>query len=230
MQCTEPKGRPLLFTRRLLAFSRQQPLNPTAIDINRLLNGMSDFLSRSLSEDISFEFIGGAGLWITEIDPAEFEAAILNLVVNAKDAMPQGGKLTIEASNSYLDDAYCKRHPDVQPGQYILIAVSDSGSGMRDEVVKRAFDPFFTTKQAGQGGLSQVYRFVKQSGGHVKIYSEPGEGTTIKLYLPRCRDAEPTRDTPRREPVSGQRGERVLVAEDDEDVREYVADSLRARI
>jgi signal transduction histidine kinase len=138
MQCTEPKGRPLLFTRRLLAFSRQQPLNPTAIDINRLLNGMSDFLSRSLSEDISFEFIGGAGLWITEIDPAEFEAAILNLVVNAKDAMPQGGKLTIEASNSYLDDAYCKRHPDVQPGQYILIAVSDSGSGMRDEVVGRS--------------------------------------------------------------------------------------------
>jgi two-component system NtrC family sensor kinase len=217
-------------TRRLLAFSRQQPLNPTAIDINRLLNGMSDFLSRSLTEDIFFEFIGGAGLWITEIDPAEFEAAILNLVVNAKDAMPQGGKLTIEASNSYLDDAYCKRHPDVRPGQYILIAVSDSGSGMRDEVAKRAFDPFFTTKQAGQGtglGLSQVYGFVKQSGGHVKIYSEPGEGTTVKLYLPRCRDAEPTHDTPRREPVSGQRGERVLVAEDDEDVREYVADSLQ---
>jgi CheY-like chemotaxis protein len=230
MQCTEPKGRPLLFTRRLLAFSRQQPLNPTAIDINRLLNGMSDFLSRSLSEDISFEFIGGARLWITEIDPAEFEAAILNLVVNAKDAMPQGGKLTIEASNSYLDDTYCKRHPDVQPGQYVLMAVSDTGSGMGDEVVKRAFDPFFTTKQAGQGtglGLSQVYGFVKQSGGHVKIYSELGEGTTVKLYLPRCRDAEPARETLRQEPALSQRGERVLVAEDDEDVREYVTDSLQ---
>jgi two-component system, NtrC family, sensor kinase len=217
-------------TRRLLAFARQQPLNPTAIDINRLLNGMSDFLSRSLTEDISFELIGGAGLWMTEADPAELEAAILNLVVNAKDAMPEGGKLTIEASNSYLDDSYCKRHPDVRPGQYVLIAVTDTGMGMLDDVVKRAFDPFFTTKQAGQGtglGLSQVYGFVKQSGGHVKIYSEPSEGTTVKLYLPRCRDTEPTRDTPRREPVFGQRGERVLVAEDDEDVREYVTDSLQ---
>jgi CheY-like chemotaxis protein len=217
-------------TRRLLAFARQQPLNPTAIDINRLLHGMSDFLSRSLTEDISFEFIGGAGLWITEADPAELEAAILNLVVNAKDAMPQGGKLTIEASNSHLDDSYCKRHADVRPAQYVLIAVTDSGMGMLGDVVKRAFDPFFTTKQAGQGtglGLSQVYGFVKQSGGHVKIYSEPGEGTTVKLYLPRCRDTEPTRETPRREPVFGQRGERVLVAEDDEDVREYVTDSLQ---
>ena len=217
-------------TRRLLAFARQQPLNPTSVDVNWLLAGMSEFLRRSITENISFEFVGAAGLWATEVDPAELEAAILNLAVNAKDAMPDGGKLTIEASNSYLDDAYCKHHPDVQPGQYVLIAVSDTGSGMQDEVVKRAFEPFFTTKQAGAGtglGLSQVYGFVKQSGGHVKIYSELGEGTTVKLYLPRCLDSKFAPDQVSPEPVAGRRGERVLVAEDDEDVREYVTDSLQ---
>jgi signal transduction histidine kinase/CheY-like chemotaxis protein len=217
-------------TRRLLAFSRQQPLNPTSVDVNRLLNGMSEFVRRSVTEDIAFEIVGGAGLWTTEVDPAELEAAILNLIVNAKDAMRDGGKLTIEASNSYLDDAYCKRHPDLRPGQYVLIAVSDTGSGMQDEVVKRAFDPFFTTKQAGEGtglGLSQVYGFVKQSGGHAKIYSEPGEGTTVKLYLPRCLNNKPTQDQTRREPPASCLGERILVAEDDEDVREYVTDSLQ---
>jgi two-component system, NtrC family, sensor kinase len=217
-------------TRRLLAFARQQPLNPTSVDVNRLLAGMSEFLRRSITENISFEFVGGAALWATEVDPAELEAAILNLAVNAKDAMPDGGKLTIEASNSYLDDAYCKHQPDVQPGQYVLIAVSDTGSGMQDEVVKRAFEPFFTTKQAGAGtglGLSQVYGFVKQSGGHVKIYSELREGTTVKLYLPRCPDSKFALDQIGPEPVAGRRGERVLVAEDDEDVREYVTDSLQ---
>jgi two-component system NtrC family sensor kinase len=217
-------------TRRLLAFARQQPLNPTALDINQLLNGMSDFVRRSVTEEISFELVNGGGLWMTEADPAELEAAILNLIVNAKDAMRDGGKLTIETSNSCLDGVYSKRHPEVQPGEYVLIAVSDTGVGMKDEVVKRAFDPFFTTKQAGEGtglGLSQVYGFVKQSGGHVKIYSEPGEGTTVKLYLPRCRGAEAIGKPARGEPIAGRPGERILVAEDDDDVRQYVATSLQ---
>jgi two-component system, NtrC family, sensor kinase len=216
-------------TKRLLAFSRQQPLNPMPVDVNRLLNGMSDFLGRSVGEQISVEVVGAAGLWTTEADSAELEAAILNLVVNARDAMRDGGKLTIEASNSYLDEAYCRQNGDAQPGQYVLVAVSDTGVGMSDEVLKRAFDPFFTTKQAGAGtglGLSQVYGFVKQSGGHIKIYSEPGEGTTVKLYLPRCLDSKGVPGEVPREPDRDHRGECILVAEDDEDVRQYITESL----
>ena len=162
-------------TKRLLAFSRQQPLNPALLDVNRVLNGLSDFLRRALGEDISLEIVGGGGVWPVETDAAELEAAILNLAVNARDAMPEGGKLTIEAGNSYLDESYCRQNADVQPGQYVQIAVTDTGSGMQKDVVERAFEPFFTTKEFGQGtglGLSQVYGFVKQSGGHVKIYSE----------------------------------------------------------
>ena len=217
-------------TKRLLAFSRQQPLNPTPIDVNRLLPGLSELLSRAVGEQISLEIVGGGGLWTTEVDGGELEAAILNLVVNARDAMPNGGKLTIEASNSYLDEAYCKEQVDVSPGQYVLIAVSDNGSGMPPEILKRAFDPFFTTKQTGQGtglGLSQVYGFVKQSKGHVKIYSETGEGTTVKVYLPRSfREALRVNEI-RVEPSKRGEGERILVAEDDEDVRRYVAETLR---
>ena len=175
-------------TKRLLAFSRQQPLNPVPLDVNRTLNGLAEFLRRALGEDVSLEIVGGGGVWPVEADPAELEAVILNLALNARDAMPVGGKLTIEASNSYLDEVYCTQNSDVRPGQYVQIAVTDTGSGMSKDVVERAFEPFFTTKQSGQGtglGLSQVYGFVKQSGGHVKIYSEVGEGTTIKVYLPR---------------------------------------------
>src|SRR5262249_7024292 len=175
-------------TRRLLAFSRRQPLKPAALDANRLLNGLSDFLKRALGEDVSLEIIGGAGVWPVDGDPAELEATILNLAVNARDAMAAGGKLTIETSNAYLDEAYCREQADLEPGQYVQIAVSDTGAGMNKETAERAFEPFFTTKPSGQGtglGLSQVYGFVKQSGGHVKIYSEVGEGTTIKIYLPR---------------------------------------------
>ena len=158
------------------------------LDVNRALNGLSDFLRRALGEDVSLEIVGGGGVWPVEADAAELEAAILNLAVNARDAMPDGGKLTIEASNSYLDDSYCQENVDIRPGQYVQIAVTDTGSGMAKDVIDRAFEPFYTTKQSGQGtglGLSQVYGFVKQSGGHVKIYSETGEGTTIKIYLPR---------------------------------------------
>jgi two-component system NtrC family sensor kinase len=216
-------------TKRLLAFSRQQPLNPAVLDVNRVLNSLSDFLRRALGEDISLEIVGGGGVWPVEADAAELEGAMLNLAVNARDAMPEGGKLTIEASNSYLDDSYCRRHADVRPGQYVQIAVTDSGSGMAKEVIERAFEPFFTTKQSGQGtglGLSQVYGFVKQSGGHVKIYSEAGEGTTVRIYLPRFFGlASPVEDAVAA-PARGRAGECVLVVEDDADVRTYVVETL----
>jgi two-component system, NtrC family, sensor kinase len=216
-------------TKRLLAFSRQQPLNPTALEVNRVLNGLSDFLRRALGEDISLEIVGSGGVWPVEADSAELEAAVLNLAVNARDAMPDGGKLTIEASNSYLDDTYCKQNADVRPGQYVQIAVTDTGSGMTKETVERAFEPFFTTKQSGQGtglGLSQVYGFVKQSGGHVKIYSELGDGTTIKLYLPRAFGKTPAAEESGRKPSRGRSGECILVVEDDADVRGYVVEAL----
>jgi two-component system, NtrC family, sensor kinase len=216
-------------TKRLLAFSRQQPLNPSAIDVNRLLNGLSDFLRRALGEDISLEIVGGGGAWPVETDPAELEAVILNLAVNARDAMPEGGKLTIETSNSYLDGAYVRKHAEVEAGQYVLIAVTDTGSGMAKAVTDRAFEPFFTTKPSGQGtglGLSQVYGFVKQSGGHVKIYSEIGEGTTIRIYLPRFLGSIPAEEPVLREPTRGRSGECILVVEDEADVRAYVVETL----
>jgi two-component system NtrC family sensor kinase len=216
-------------TKRLLAFSRQQPLNPAVLDVNRALNGLSDFLRRALGEDVSLEIVGGGGVWPVEADAAELEAAILNLAVNARDAMPGGGKLTIEASNSYLDDGYCKQNPDVRPGQYVQIAVTDTGLGMAKDVIDRAFEPFYTTKQSGQGtglGLSQVYGFVKQSGGHVKIYSEKNEGTAVKVYLPRFVGRPSVAEEPAREPSPGRAGECVLVCEDDADVRTYVVETL----
>ena len=219
-------------TKRLLAFSRQQPLNPTALNVNRALNGLSEFLRRALGEDVSLEIVGGGGVWPVEADPVELEAVLINLAVNARDAMPDGGKLTIEASNSYLDEAYCKQNADVRPGQYVQIAVTDSGSGMTKAVIERAFEPFFTTKQSGQGtglGLSQVYGFVKQSGGHVKIYSEPGEGTTVKIYLPRFVGKSAPTEEVGIEPGRGHSGECIMVVEDDADVRGYVVEALAAR-
>ena len=216
-------------TKRLLAFSRQQPLHPAVLDVNRTLNGLSDFLRRALREDVSLEIVGGGGAWPVEADPVELEAAILNLVVNARDAMPDGGKLTIEISNSYLDKSYCRQNADVRPGQYLQISVTDTGAGMAKEVRERAFEPFYTTKQSGQGtglGLSQVYGFVKQSGGHVKIYSEEGEGTTINIYLPRFFGKAPPAEVRKPEPSRGRSGECILVVEDDADVRGYVVETL----
>ncbi len=218
-------------TKRLLAFSRQQPLNPTILDVNHTLNGLSDFLRRALGEDVSLEIVGGGGVWPVEADATEIEAAVLNLAVNARDAMPDGGKLTVETSNSYLDDSYCRRNGDVRPGQYVQIAVTDTGVGMPKAVVDRAFEPFYTTKQSGQGtglGLSQVYGFVKQSGGHVKIYSEEGEGTTVKIYLPRFFGKAAPPEAPRPALSRGRSGECVLVVEDDDDVRGYVVEALGA--
>jgi two-component system NtrC family sensor kinase len=216
-------------TKRLLAFSRQQPLNPIPLDVNRTLNGLAEFLRRALGEDVSLEIVGGAGVWPVEADLAELEAVVLNLGLNARDAMPEGGKLTIEASNSYLDEVYCRQSGDVRPGQYVQIAVTDTGSGMSKEVIERAFEPFFTTKQSGQGtglGLSQVYGFVKQSGGHVKIYSEVGEGTTIKVYLPRSARKSAAGEDVKSEPTRGRLDECILVVEDDADVRGYVVETL----
>ena len=217
-------------TKRLLAFSRQQPLNPSVLDINRTLNGLSDFLRRALGEDVSLEIVGSGGVWPVEADAAELEAAILNLAVNARDAMPDGGKLTIEASNSYLDDIYCGQNGDVRPGQYVQIAVTDTGAGMSKQVIDRAFEPFYTTKQSGQGtglGLSQVYGFVKQSGGHIKLDSEEGRGTTVKIYLPRTDEpSEPDERKPPSRQMSG--NEAILVVEDDALVRSSVIAQLRS--
>ena len=219
-------------TQRLLAFARLHPLDPRPLDANRLLNDLSTFLSRTLREDISLEVIGAAGLWQVSADQAQLESALINLAVNARDAMPDGGRLTLETANSYLDAAYCRANAGVEPGEYVLIAVTDSGTGMSRDVIDNAFEPFFTTKPSGQGtglGLSQVYGFVKQSGGHVKIYSEVGEGTTVKVYLRRLVGELETKTAP--EPVvpatQAGRGERILVVEDDGDVRAYIVEVLR---
>lgn len=222
--------RAVTLIKRLLAFSRQQPLSPAPINVNQLMHGLSDFLRRALGEEIELEVVGGGGLWPVEVDSAEMESALLNLAVNARDAMPAGGKLTIEASNSFLDEAFCRDKTDVEPGQYVMISVSDTGSGMTKEVMARAFEPFFTTKQAGQGtglGLSQVYGFVKQSGGHISIYSEIGEGTTVKIYLRRFHGTMTDNDSISTAPAAGGH-ECVLVVEDDNDVRAYIAETLRS--
>jgi signal transduction histidine kinase/CheY-like chemotaxis protein len=217
-------------TQRLLAFSRRQPLNPRPVDVNKLITGMADLLVRTLGEQFELETISGAGLWTVEVDVAEMESTILNLAINARDASPNGGKLTIESSNAYIDDEYCRQHAGLVPGQYAVIAVTDSGSGMSAETVEKAFDPFFTTKETGKGtglGLSQVYGFMKQSGGHVKIYSELGHGTTVKLYLPRFDGQHAA--VPEETIAGGERGrgETILIVEDDDGVRQYAAEILR---
>jgi PAS domain S-box-containing protein len=218
-------------TQRLLAFSRRQPLDPKPTDVNSLVGGMSDLLHHSLGETIAVETVRGAGLWKVEVDPNELEAAILNLAVNARDAMPEGGRLTVETMNVHLDEAYAASYAELVPGQYVAIVVSDTGAGMNAETVRQAFEPFFTTKATGQGtglGLSQVYGFVKQSGGHVKIYSEVGQGTTVKIYLPRLTHVSEEKDVPVPLPVpEGTSEETILVIEDDDDVRTYSVESLR---
>ena len=218
-------------TQRLLAFSRRQPLDPRPVDAGRLVSGMSELLRRTLGEQIAIETVLAGGLWRVLADPNQLEISILNLAVNARDAMPAGGKLTIETANAHLDEAYAASQTEVVPGQYVVISISDTGAGMSREVQARAFEPFYTTKDVGHGtglGLSQVYGFVKQSGGHVKLYSEVGLGTTVKLYLPRLHSEEdvavpePARAVPR---SAG--GETVLVVEDDDDVRANTTGMVR---
>lgn len=215
-------------TQQLLAFARRQPLDPRAINLGRIIQDMTDLLRRTLGERIDVEAVIAGGLWNTSADPVQVESGILNLAINARDAMQEGGKLTIEVSNAILDDAYSTEHTEVTPGQYVMLAVSDTGEGMSPEVAARAFEPFFTTKAEGEGtglGLSQVYGFVKQSGGHIKIYSEIGHGTTVKLYLPRAKRDANVFSAPLAAAVGG--SETILVVEDDEGVRAAAIDLLK---
>ncbi|MEQ1811809.1 MAG: ATP-binding protein [Terricaulis sp.] len=227
---TDGANRASQLTQRLLAFSRQQPLNPSSIDANKLVASMTDLLSRTLGEHMQIQTVLGAGLWRTFADQVQLESAIINLAVNARDAMPDGGKLTIETANGSVDAAYGLQH-GLAPGQYVMICVTDTGDGMDAQTMALAFDPFFTTKEVGKGtglGLSQVFGFVRQSGGHVKLYSEVGHGTTVKIYLPRFYGAE---EVAAPEVVNvardGSLAETILVVEDDPRVRVFSTEALR---
>ena len=222
-------------TQRLLAFARKQPLAPVITDVNGVVSGMSELLRRALGEHVEIECVLAGGLWRTCIDPGQLESAVVNLAVNARDAMPAGGKLTIETMNTHLDERYAEANPDVAAGQYVAVAVTDTGTGMPTEVAAKAFEPFFTTKEVGRGtglGLSQIYGYLKQSGGHAKIYSEPGHGTTIKLYFPRHVGTEEEVQSgmvPAAEPSrpSGRAVEVILVVEDEPGVRSATTEALR---
>jgi PAS domain S-box-containing protein len=222
-------NRAAMLTHQLLAFSRRSPLEPKSVSPNTLITSMSDMLRRTLPESIAIETVLAGGVWTIFVDANQLENSLLNLAVNARDAMPDGGKLTIEAANVYLNEAYAAT-AEISPGQYVAISVSDTGTGMPEEVMSRAFDPFFTTKEVGQGtglGLSQVYGFVKQSGGHVRIYSEVGAGTTIKLYLPRLHAHDhATEAPPAADAIPRGKGETILVVEDQADVRLYSVEML----
>ncbi|MDB5438317.1 MAG: histidine kinase, partial [Caulobacteraceae bacterium] len=212
-------------TNRLLAFSRRQPLKPEPTDLNIVMRNMTELLHRTLGEAVELEGILAPRLWSVEVDPNQLESAILNLALNARDAMPEGGKLTIETSNTALDEGYRAIDTEVIPGQYVVVCVSDSGSGMDPATLAKVFEPFFTTKEVGKGtglGLSMVYGFVKQSGGHVTIYSEPGHGSTVKLYFPRyLGEARVGQVSETALAPLGHGDEVILVVEDNHDVRAY---------
>jgi CheY-like chemotaxis protein len=210
-------------TRRLLAFSRKQPLQPAVVDLNQGLPQIAGMLRRTLGEQVTVELHPDPALWPVRVDPAQLDEAILNLAINARDAMPKGGTVSIETHNVRLDHDYVAANPEAAPGEYVQLSVSDTGSGMSAEVIERCFEPFFTTKGIEKGtglGLSMVYGFVKQSGGHIKIYSEVGHGTTVKIYLPRS-DADASgrgrADAGNDAPASG--SEVVLMVEDNKDLR-----------
>ena len=224
--------RAVTLTNRLLAFSRQQPLDPKPLDANKLVAATCDFLRRTLGETVSLEAVLAGGLWRIHADTHQLDHALLNLALNARDAMPDGGKMTIETANCYLDSVYVAALPEtVAAGQYVMIAVADTGGGMDKATLERAFEPFFTTKEIGKGtglGLSQVYGFVRQSAGHVKIYSEVGEGTTVKIYLPRYHGEETAtpefESPPAANTATG--SESILVVEDEEALRAYTVEIL----
>ena len=228
--------RAAILVQRLLAFSRQHPMEVKSVDINRLVQSMSELLRRTIGENVTTETVLGGGLWKVAVDPNQLENAILNLAVNARDAMPEGGRLIIETTNAHLDETYVTAHGgDFPHGQYVMLAISDSGTGMPRDVIERAFEPFFTTKPTGMGtglGLSVVYGFAKQSGGHAKIYSEIGEGTTIKLYLPRLTEqrdlpawSAEVSPAPRRVNSAGGT-ETILLVEDEDEVRRFASEVL----
>ncbi len=223
-------ARAAALTHRLLAFARRQTLDPKPTDANRLVTSMEDLLQRTMGPEIKLEAVLSASLWPTLCDPNQLEAAILNLCINARDAMPEGGRLTIETANGWIDDLTARRQ-DLPAGQYTTISISDTGTGMSPEVLARAFDPFYTTKPLGQGtglGLSMVYGFALQSGGQVRLYSEVGVGTTVRLYLPRyygeaiaAEEAKPTMPVPR-----AGAGETVLIVDDEPTIRMLITEIL----
>ena len=230
----EAGERAAALTHRLLAFARRQPLDPRAVDVGELVAEAEGILRRTLGADVDIELVRGSGLWKASADPHELQNALLNLAINARDAMPQGGRLTIETANVAVDADYAETN-QMSAGQYVMIAVSDTGHGMPADEAARAFEPFFTTKPPGKGsglGLPQVYGFARQSGGHARIYSEPGEGTTVKVYLPRAMPgAEPMRAAPEPEPEHSYRWampRRVILVEDDALVRRHTEESLGA--
>lgn len=225
-------NRAAALTHRLLAFARRQPLDPKPVNANRLVASMEELLRRTIGEAIELEIVTAGGLWTTLCDPHQLESAILNLVINGRDAMPEGGKLTIETCNAHLDSVYAAKQRDVTPGQYVCICVTDTGIGMSKETIEKAFEPFFSTKPMGQGtglGLSMIYGFARQSEGYARIYSEVGKGTTVKLYLPRSYgSAEGAEEAGRafsEDRVKG-RNDVVLVVEDEAAVRDLVVEVL----
>ncbi|MEO7242497.1 MAG: ATP-binding protein, partial [Variovorax sp.] len=217
-------------THRLLAFSRHQPLDARPVDVNTLVQGMNDLLRRTLGEGVSLAIVLADDAGMATTDANQLENALLNLVINARDAMPAGGKLTIETMATELDASYAAHQADVRPGPYVLLSVSDTGTGMTSEVIAKAFDPFFTTKPAGQGtglGLSMIYGYVKQSSGHVAIHSHPGQGSTITLYLPRHKAGPPALQEQQAKPaLPAGSGERILVVEDEAPLRAIIVETL----
>jgi len=217
-------------THRLLAFSRRQTLDPKPTNVNRLLSDLEDLIRRTVGPSVEVEVVGASGLWPTLVDPNQLENSVLNLCINARDAMPDGGKLTIETSNKWIDERAARSH-DLPVGQYVSLCVTDTGTGMTADVIAKAFDPFFTTKPIGEGtglGLSMIYGFARQSGGQVRVYSEVGEGTTMCLYLPRHADDASLPDeieAPTTSQASGE-GEVVLVIDDEPTVRMLIAEVL----
>jgi PAS domain S-box-containing protein len=219
-------NRAAALTHRLLAFSRRQTLDPRPLAANRLIGSMEELVRRTMGPDIAVEVVGAAGLWTVRVDGGQLESALLNLCINARDAMPDGGKLTIETASKWFDDRV-PREPDLPPGQYVSLCVTDTGTGMTPDVIERAFDPFFTTKPLAHGtGLSMIYGFVRQSGGQVRIYSEVGKGTTMCLYFPGHLGEADGDDVPASEPVESGFGETVLVVDDDATVRILIAEVL----
>ncbi|HEX8414340.1 MAG TPA: response regulator, partial [Sphingomicrobium sp.] len=225
-------NRAAALTHRLLAFSRRQPLDPKPVNANRLVSGMEELIRRTLGAAITLEVVTAGGLWQTLCDPHQLESAILNLTINARDAMPDGGMLTVETCNAHLDSAYAARDLDIRRGQYVCICVTDTGMGMSKDTIAKAFEPFFTTKPIGQGtglGLSMIYGFARQSEGYARIYSELNVGTTIKIYLPRYYGEAEATEGEHGEITDAHRaavGETVLVIEDESAVRELVVDVL----
>jgi PAS domain S-box-containing protein len=227
----ESVNRAASLTHRLLAFSRRQTLDPRTADLNKLISGMHELVSRTMGPNVTVEVVGAIGLWQIRVDASQLESSLLNLCINARDAMPDGGRLIIETGNKWLDER-AAREREIAPGQYVSLCVTDSGTGMTPEVIARAFDPFYTTKPLGRGtglGLSMVYGFVRQSGGQVRIYSEAGKGTTMCLYFPRHVGSSDEDALPEREHAERGLGETILVVDDDATVRMLIAEVLLER-